>query len=277
MMTFSVFPTPRVSNTVVEPYNTTLSVHQLIENADSVMCLDNEALFDICLRTLKLKTPTFGDLNHLVSKVMSGVTAGFRFPGQLNSDLRKIAVNLIPFPRLHFFMIGYAPLTARTIEPYRTLSVPELTHQMFDAKNVMCAVDPRRGKYLTAATLFRGRVSSQEVEYQTQNIMHKNASSFVNWIPSNFMSSLCDIPHKGIQMSSTLIANNTAIQEMFQRVDDQFSLMYKRKAFLHWYTAEGMDEMEFEEAQSNMRDLMSEYQCYHDAVGGDDEMDDDQD
>lgn len=38
--------------------------------------------------------------------------------------------------------------------------------------------------------------------------------------------------------------------------------MYRRKAFLHWYTGEGMDEMEFSEAESNMNDLISEYQQY---------------
>jgi tubulin beta len=53
-----------------------------------------------------------GDLNHLISATMSGVTCCLRFPGQLNSDLRKLAVNLIPFPRLHFFMVGFAPLTS---------------------------------------------------------------------------------------------------------------------------------------------------------------------
>lgn len=69
MCTFSVVPSPKVSDTVVEPYNATLSVHQLVENADECMVLDNEALYDICFRTLKLTNPTFGDLNHLISAV----------------------------------------------------------------------------------------------------------------------------------------------------------------------------------------------------------------
>jgi hypothetical protein len=73
--------TLQVSDTVVEPYNATLSVHQLVENADECMILDNEALYDICFRTLKLTTPNFGDLNHLISAVMSGVTCCLRFPG----------------------------------------------------------------------------------------------------------------------------------------------------------------------------------------------------
>ena len=83
MNTFSVVPSPKVSDTVVEPYNATLSVHQLVENTDETYCIDNEALYDICFRTLKLTTPTYGDLNHLVSATMSGVTTCLRFPGQV--------------------------------------------------------------------------------------------------------------------------------------------------------------------------------------------------
>ncbi|CAE8739750.1 unnamed protein product [Polarella glacialis] len=150
--------------------------------------LISKALYDICFRTLKLTTPTYGDLNHLVSAAMSGVTCCLRFPGQLNCDLRKIAVNLVPFPRLHFFMTGFAPLTSRGSQQYRALTVPELTQQMFDAR-----------RYLTAAALFRGgRMSTKEVDEQ--------------------------------------------------------------------YTGEGMDEMEFTEAESNMNDLVSEYQQYQDAT-----------
>lgn len=78
MATFSVVPSPKVSDTVVEPYNATLSVHQLVENSDETFCIDNEALYDICFRTLKLSVPTYGDLNHLVSIVMSGVTTCLR-------------------------------------------------------------------------------------------------------------------------------------------------------------------------------------------------------
>ena len=50
MNTFSVIPSPKVSDTVVEPYNATLSVHQLVENTDETFCIDNEALYDICFR-----------------------------------------------------------------------------------------------------------------------------------------------------------------------------------------------------------------------------------
>jgi tubulin beta len=50
--------------------------------------------------------------------------------------------------------------------------------------------------------------------------------------------------------------------------------MFRRKAFLHWYTGEGMDEMEFTEAESNMNDLVSEYQQYQEATIDDENEDD---
>jgi len=270
MCTFSVVPSPKVSDTVVEPYNATLSVHQLVENADEVCVIDNEALYDICFRTLKLNTPSYGDLNHLVSSVMSGITCCLRFPGQLNSDLRKLAVNLIPFPRLHFFLVGFAPLTSKQNDSFRAVSVPELTQQMFDSKNMMAACDPRHGRYLTASAMFRGKVSTKDIDDQMQLIKNKNSGYFVEWIPHNIKSSVCDIAPKGLKMSVTFIGNSTAIQELFKRVNDQFTAMFRRKAFLHWYTGEGMDEMEFTEAESNMHDLISEYQQYQEA-GVDDE------
>merc|ERR1712167_305607 len=230
MCTYSVFPSPKVSDTVVEPYNCVLSVHQLVENSDESLLLDNEALYDICFRTLKLTTPTFGDLNHLVAAVMSATTCCLRFPGQLNCDLRKLAVNMIPFPRLHFFMIGFAPLTSRGSQQYR------------------------------------GRMSTKEVDEQMLNVVNKNSSYFVEWIPNNVKSAICDIPPKGLKMATTFIGNTTAVQETWKRVAEQFTGMFRRKAFLHWYTGEGMDEMEFTEAESNMNDLVSEYQQYQDAT-----------
>ena len=66
-----------------------------------------------------------------------------------------------PPPRPPLAQVGFAPLTSRGSQQYRALTVPELTQQMWDAKNMMCAADPRHGRYLTASALFRGRMSSK--------------------------------------------------------------------------------------------------------------------
>ncbi|KAH7655758.1 beta-tubulin [Dioscorea alata] len=125
---------------------------------------------------------------------------------------------------------------------------------------MMCAADPRHGRYLTASATFSGKMSTKGVDEQMINVQDKNSSYFVEWIPNNVKSSVCDIPPKGIKMVSTFIGSSTSIQEMFHRVSEQFTAMFKRKTFLHRYTGEDMDEMEFTENECNMNDLVAEYQ-----------------
>jgi len=131
---------------------------------------------------------------------------------------------------------------------------------------MMAACDPRRGRYLTASVMFRGKISSKDVDEQMLLVNQKNSAYFVEWIPNNIKTSICDIAPKNLKMAATFVGNSTAIQELFKRVSDQFTAMFRRKAFLHWYTGEGMEEMEFTEAESNMNDLVSEYQQYEQAT-----------
>ncbi|KAJ2801608.1 hypothetical protein H4R20_003603 [Coemansia guatemalensis] len=265
MSTFTVVPSQKTSDTVVEPYNSVLTLHHLIENSDMTFCLDNEALSRICESSLKIKSPVHSDMNALVAKVMSGVTTSLRFPGQLNADLRKLAVNMVPFPRLHFMLTGIAPLTSAKNISYRNITVPDLCQQMYNADNMMVNIDPRHGRYLTCATMFRGRVSLQECEDTIWNYAEKNSSAFIEWIPNSTQIAVCDVPPVGMDISATFLGNSTAIQETFYRVVEQFSKIFRRKAFMHWFTDEGMDEMEFTEAESNLNDLINEYKQYQEA------------
>merc|ERR1739846_127666 len=112
-------------------------------------------------------------------------------------------------------------------------------------------------------------------------IQETKAEDFVEWIPNNIKSAVIDVPPVDANISATFVTNTTALKAMFQRLASQFSALYKRKAFLHWYKGEGMDEMEFQEADKNVRDLITEYQDKQDAVvdleNEDDEDDEDED
>ncbi|KOB72331.1 Tubulin beta-2C chain [Operophtera brumata] len=146
--------------------------------------------------------------------------------------------------------------------------------------NMMCACDPRRGRYLTVAAIFRGRMSMRQVDESMRAVQDKNSRWTRACAPCRTRTrAACDVPPRGLKMAATFVGNTTAIQEIFKRVSEQFTVMFRRKArpkyegnnkmamilykaFLHWYTGEGMDEMEFTEAESNMNDLVSEYQQY---------------
>ncbi|THD25368.1 Tubulin beta-4B chain [Fasciola hepatica] len=200
-----------------------------------------------------------------MSTCVGGMTTCFRFPGQLNSDLRKLAVNMVPFPRLHFFAPCFVPLSSRGNQPYKAITVPNLVQQMFDAKHLMAYCDPQEGRFLTCASVFRGRLSMAEVEESMLNVQDKNSRYFVEWIPNNVQNAVCDIPMRGQKMCATFLANTTALQTVFRRIQQAFSAMFKRKAFMHWYSGEGMEESEFVSTESNVNDLISEYQEYPDA------------
>ncbi|XP_076297066.1 tubulin beta-1 chain-like [Lasioglossum baleicum] len=257
---YSVMPSSKMSDVVVEPYNAVLGLCTSIDCVNLSFCMDNHALHRICTKLLRISTPTYADTNHLISACMAGVTCCFRFPGQPTTDLRKMHVNLVPFPKLHFFVAGYAPLTSRSAAQYKVASVNELARGIFDPKNAFVDYDPFLGKMMAVAVIFRGAASSKRVEEQMSNLQSKNSSSFVEWIANNVQSAICKVAPRGVSMNATLISNTTAFQEPLKRLMSGFDEMLKRMAYTHWYTAEGMDESEFEEARGKMRDLIDEYQ-----------------
>jgi tubulin beta len=116
------------------------------------------------------------------------------------------------------------------------------------------------------AAVFRGRMSMKEVDDQMMNFQNKNSSFFAEWIPNNIKTVFCDLPPRDVKMAATFIGNTTAIQDLFKRISEQFTAMFRQKAFFHWYEGEGMDEMEFTEAESNMNDLVAEYQQYQEVI-----------
>merc|ERR1712113_339647 len=266
-----------VSDTVVEPYNAVLSSHQLLENSDETFVVDNEALYNINHNILKNDQPTYSELNGLVAQATCGITASLRFPGKLNGDLRKLGVNLVPFPRLHFFLVSQAPLFKKGTGSKVKLNVKELTTQAYSARNFYSNVKPDDGKYLAGSFVYRGPMTTNDVDTNIEALQTKQADDFVEWIPNNVKTSIVVTPPRDTSMSATYVANTTALKGIFQRLATQFGAMYRRKAFLHWYKGEGMDEMEFQEVDKNVRDLITEYQDKQDATYEEEEEEDDED
>lgn len=82
----------------------------------------------------------------------------------------------------------------------------------------------------------------------------------MDWLPNSVKVAMCDIPPRGLNSSATAILNSTAIQELFRRVDEAFSRMFRKKAYLHWYLGEGMHEDDFIESQNKIQELIFDYQ-----------------
>lgn len=139
---FSIYPSPRVSNAVVEPYNAVLSTHSTIENADCTFLVDNEAVYDICRRNLAIERPGYEHLNGLIAQVVSSITTSLRFDGALNVDLNEFQTNLVPFPRIHYPLISYAPVVSEDRSGHESHTVQDLTFQCKSSNSSNVMDDP---------------------------------------------------------------------------------------------------------------------------------------
>ncbi|KAK7315580.1 hypothetical protein VNO77_34137 [Canavalia gladiata] len=264
---FIIYPSPQVSTAVVEPYNTVLANHSLIEHSDVVVLLDNEAIYDICRRSLDIERPTYTNLNRLISQIISSLTTSLRFDGAINVDISEFQTNLVPYPRIHFMLSSYAPVISAAKAFHEQLSVPEITRAVFEPTSMMVKCDPRHGKYMACCLMYRGDVVPKDVNVAVSNIKTKRQVQFVDWCPTGFK---CGINYQApsvvpggdlakVHRAVCMISNNTAVVEVFSRIDHKFDLMFAKRAFVHWYVSEGMEEGEFSEAREDLAALEKDY------------------
>ncbi|KAH7489119.1 Tubulin alpha-1A chain [Phytophthora ramorum] len=278
---FTIYPSPLLSSSVVEPYNSVLSTHSLLEHTDVAFILDNEAIYDICHRSLDVDRPTFTNLNRLIAQVISSLTTSLRFDGSLNVDITEFQTNLVPYPRIHFMLSSYAPVISAEKAYHESLSVAEITNSAFEPTSMMAKCDPRHGKYMATCLMYRGDVVPKDVNAAVASIKTKRTIQFVDWCPTGFKCGINFQPPSvvpggdlaRVQRAVAMISNTSAIAEVFSRIDHKFDLMYAKRAFVHWFVGEGMEEGEFSEAREDLAALEKDYEEVSAETGeGDDEM-----
>ncbi|XP_019400071.1 PREDICTED: tubulin alpha-8 chain-like [Crocodylus porosus] len=265
---FAIYPAPQVSTAVVEPYNSILTTHTTLEHSDCAFMVDNEAIYDICRRNLDIERPTYTNLNRLISQIVSSITASLRFDGALNVDLTEFQTNLVPYPRIHFPLVTYAPILSSERAYHEQLSVAEITSSCFEPNNQMVKCDPRHGKYMACCMLYRGDVVPKDVNVAIAAIKTKRTIQFVDWCPTGFKVGINYQPPTitpggdlaQVQRAVCMLSNTTAIAEAWARLDHKFDLMYAKRAFVHWYVGEGMEEGEFAEAREDLSALEKDYE-----------------
>eukprot|EP01084_Bolivina_argentea_P025816 48005_1 len=259
-------------NANFEIYNSILSTHQLIENCWLNFPIFNHLLFDICHKQCNIKHPTYDDINWLISLILSGVTSPIRFHSEtsLCNNLRSMYSLVTVFPRLHFLGICHSPFWSNNTKYFSNVT-RIINNSIYNLGNVS-KIRPEDGKYMNISLFYRSNdeKSVNKMNMFASELIERITDDFVQWMPNNFSS--CKIKdgnsifyEKYTPIMATSIANTTAIKGIYQELSAQFSKLYKRNAYLFWYKREGMDEMEFKEADKNIRDLVSEYQDKQDS------------
>jgi len=253
----SVYPSPNISNCVVEPINAISATHWLLDHTEVSLVVDNEAIYDICQEHLDILHPSYDAVNRLIAKVVSSVTASMRFEGELNGNLRDLTTNLVPFPRLHFMIAAMAPIATPQKSETTNCQIRNITDACFAPRNFFAKIadfDADEDKFMAASLNYRGEVRARDVSEAVQWIKTSRKATFVEWVPTGFKVGLTAMPPKGVEedesalfdRNAVMIGNNTAMSRVFsERISKKFDLLYSQRAFIHWFVGEGYESGEF--------------------------------
>uniref|UniRef100_A0A1B6MUZ4 Tubulin gamma chain n=2 Tax=Graphocephala atropunctata TaxID=36148 RepID=A0A1B6MUZ4_9HEMI len=268
--TYSVFPNQdEISDVVVQPYNSLLTLKRLTKCADCVVVLDNTALNRIATDRLRIQTPTFTQINSLVSTIMSVSTTTLRYPSYMNNDLIGLIGPLIPTPRLHFLMTGYTPLTSdHEATSVRKTTVLDVMRRLLQPKNMMVSTAHDRNAahcYLSILNIIQGELDPTQVHKSLQRIRERKLVQFIPWGPASIQVALSRkspyVP-TAHRVSGLMLANHTNISSLFDRALQQYDKLRKREAFLEQFRKESMfkDNLdELDHSREVVQELVDEY------------------
>ncbi|XP_037093930.1 tubulin gamma-1 chain [Pollicipes pollicipes] len=270
IQTYSVFPSQdEISDVVVQPYNSLLTLKRLTQSADCVVVLDNTALNRIAVDRLHIQNPTFTQINSLVSTIMSVSTTTLRYPSYMNNDLIGLIAPLIPTPRLHFLMTGYTPLTTdQVVTSVRKTTVLDVMRRLLQPKNMMVSTSAEKNLahcYISILNIIQGEVDPTQVHKSLQRIRERKLAQFIPWGPASIQVALSrKSPYiqSAHRVSGLMLANHTSISSLFTRTLQQYDKLRKREAFLEQFRKQEMFTESLEELDNSrevVQSLVDEY------------------
>jgi len=261
-VSYSMFPSPNLSNLVVEPYNMTLGMMTLLQHTDLSILFDNEALYDICSNQLEKDSPNYADINQMIAQALSISFSSTRFNSSINSNLSEILTNLVPYRRMHFAMPSYSPFGNQTKSQESPLSIEDITNTAFDQESIMLSAKLKVDKYIACCVMYRGKVDPETAVNTVQKLKKLREFQTVDWCPTGFKTGIMyqDPVNSKKPSEVGVLINSTAFSKVFEREALKFDQLYTRRAYVHWFVGEGMESGEFSEAREDFEWIKKDYE-----------------
>lgn len=274
-VSFTVFPSPNLSSSTVEPYNAVLTTAALLHQSNLVCnVLNNESVYHVCRRKLRHRSPQLADVNRIMAMPIHCLLGSFSAGGMLNMDFTELYNNLVPHRKLHFLSNSFAPLFPGGCEAE---TVYDLSLSAFHPSSGLSGVHMGKGQFMACALLYRGCVGTKDAEQAVSQLREQRRIRFVDWSPTAVKISIntkqidqCSFSQATSSTGTTnaqaeyahsvgMLGNHTGIRSVLHRERRKFEVMFSKRAFVHWFQGEGLEVDELESACADVATLEGDY------------------
>eukprot|EP00158_Paraphelidium_tribonemae_P000509 Partr_v1_DN22661_c0_g1_i1_m5251 putative Tubulin is the major constituent of microtubules. It binds two moles of GTP, one at an exchangeable site on the beta chain and one at a non-exchangeable site on the alpha chain (By similarity) len=164
---------------VTSPYNSVLALAKLSEHADSILPVDNSALFAMERRAASVssknrrsrvagsisdpKSKAYDFANDVIASTLLNLTSSVRFDGSMNVDMNEISTNLVPFPSMKYLTSSLAPLGQLADIGMESRNVDQMFADAFSRDCQLMTCSPANHTFMAAALICRGRVDVSDI------------------------------------------------------------------------------------------------------------------